>query len=522
MPLTGLPIVSDFRADPSGRQWDDIARLCRRLKAKCPELGNDDRFRHLRLNRITEAPSLVFDDFSEIAGVEGAKQTAFLQERARLRAISGDIVVTEWPPPDCYQRYCEQTLGLGSVQWLNPAVSRQNGGVTASAWKDRSLRHALIRAIRADGLRHVHPHMGSFAAWELADLLHRASRRPLAVIAPPPALCGLVNDKVRFTGIVQELLGVAATPVTRSAGSVACLVHHVRQLSDRCVKLCVKLPNSAGSHGIVVLDAAELRRLSPPELYGRLQDFLESVGWSGTSRLLVDQWETDVLCSPSLQIWIPPEGLGLPVVEGIFEQQTTGLTCHFTGCRPARLESPLRTVLQQHGSLLACMFQKLGYVGRCSFDTIVAGDSLSTGRVEFVECNGRWGGTSLPMTMMNRLFGDYRQQPFLTTAIPVKGLESVSFERLLQHPQIDLYRADRGTGCVVFFAPGRMESESAIDATVLGTDFSDAERSLIRLRHQLREIAADAGCPDPESGSARAPVTAVQRENSTGGPPARG
>ena len=64
--------------------------------------------------------------------------------------------------------------------------------------------------------------------------------------------------------------------------------------------------------------------------------------------------------------------------------------------------------------LLAVLFQRLGYVGRCSFDLLVVGESLATARAEFLECNGRWGGTSGPMMLMNRLFGDWATRPYAT------------------------------------------------------------------------------------------------------------
>ena len=47
-----------------------------------------------------------------------------LQDRARLRAVGGDLVAAVVPPLDEYEDYCRTWLGLGSVRWLYPAVTR--------------------------------------------------------------------------------------------------------------------------------------------------------------------------------------------------------------------------------------------------------------------------------------------------------------------------------------------------------------------------------------------------------------
>src|SRR5690606_34224305 len=67
--------------------------------------------------------------------------------------------------------------------------------------------------------------------------------------------------------------------------------------------------------------------------------------------------------------------------------------------------------------LLASLFQQLGYFGRCSFDTILVGPDPATAEVHWAECNGRGGGTSIPMTLVNRLTGDWAETP-LAVVVP--------------------------------------------------------------------------------------------------------
>ncbi|HSG94906.1 MAG TPA: hypothetical protein VLA28_05265, partial [Afifellaceae bacterium] len=93
------------------------------------------------------------------------------------------------------------------------------------------------------------------------------------------------------------------------------------------------------------------------------------------------------------------------VVEGIFEQIVEGPTGEFAGAVPASPPENLTARLARDAFKLALVFQRLGYFGRCSFDGIIKGPSIDDGDVHWIECNGRWGGVSLPMTLANRLFG---------------------------------------------------------------------------------------------------------------------
>jgi len=61
--------------------------------------------------------------------------------------------------------------------------------------------------------------------------------------------------------------------------------------------------------------------------------------------------------------------------------------------------------LASEGTRLAVLLQELGYFGRCSFDAVISGPDLDNAELHWIECNGRWGGVSLPMTLANRLSG---------------------------------------------------------------------------------------------------------------------
>ena len=158
---------------------------------------------------------------------------------------------------------------------------------------------------------------------------------------------------------------------------------------------------------------------------------LWGLNWDGHSPLCIVRWYNDVLSSPSSHLWIPPRGQGNPVVEGIFEQLLDGEPKVFCGSRPALLPDRLRVELTKKSFLLGLFLQELGYVGRCSFDTIIHGPTQEKAELKFVECNGRWGGTSLPMTFYKRILGDQNCLNYLARDYVNEKLKGCNFQDLL-------------------------------------------------------------------------------------------
>ena len=75
----------------------------------------------------------------------------------------------------------------------------------------------------------------------------------------------------------------------------------------------------------------------------------------------------------------------------------------FDGARPCRLSLELRRPIADQAYELALVLQHLGYVGRCSLDAILAGTDASQAHLYWIECNGRWGGVSIPLSLNRRL-----------------------------------------------------------------------------------------------------------------------
>ena len=158
-------------------------------------------------------------------------------------------------------------------------------------------------------------------------------------------------------------------------------------------------------------------------------------------------------------------------MEGIYEQILEGPEKIFVGSRP--LTHPIAAELKRASKRVAASLQKLGYVGRCSFDFIVPGD----GRARFTECNGRWGGTSIPMSLVDRLVPGprppYRAQDYVS-----KRLVGVSFEEVLRRLTGELYHPARGEGRFVLYNVGPLHDSGKLDVIALAESQPEAEAAL--------------------------------------------
>lgn len=494
MSMSQIPIVEHHRARPTPAQVAKAERLARKLSSDQPTLAVPDRFRPLVPATLADAPTLHLDDLSAIPLLDRYYDISFVQDRARLRAGDGDFVASCADRVADFEPYCRGRLGLGSVNWLRPRGRGRKLRVADACWSDSRIRRTVLDAIRTDRLLYVHPHIGSFLVWAVASLFAEASGTPIKVIAPPPGLTGATNHKLWFADVVRKLFGRTAIPRTERASDFATLAVAAQRLAVDSERIVVKIPDSAGGAGNRVVRASELRGLELGQVRRRLKRIMEELGWWKGEPVLVSAWESHVLSSPSAQLWIPPPDDGEPVVEGIYEQLLEGRHGQFVGSRPAHLPAPLAQEVTDRSWLLGRLFQRLGYVGRCSFDMLLIGRSIDSCRIAFVECNGRWGGTSGPMTLMNRLFSRWSAQPYAYKACFVEGVPRFAYADVLEFFDDELYDARTGQGRFIFFNPGGMKTSHGLDVVALGEDWSHASEVVEReLKVRLQGMVGGAG-----------------------------
>lgn len=399
-----LPIRARMRPDISSEEICRIDALASEIKARSPRINDVQTFGPDVVKGCGDGPALWFGDTAEIP-LMGRNPLKRFDYRLGWLAADGDIVVIGGASCKAFETYQRAWLKAPRLTYLNvdPKSKPPRISTLAMCLSDPDAYGRLVATLdNASGVT-LHAHLITGRAWALASRLSQDLGTQVHVAGPPPTLSQLANNKLWFGEVAQRLLGIGATPEKRAAYSASALTRHVAELARKHGQLVIKVPDSAGSEGNFILAARDIRGLALRQLRDRLLKNLQLAGCENRFPMLVEVWDANVVANPSVQTWIPRATEGRPVIEGIFEQILSGDRAAFAGAAPADPPQHIETALCRDALRLALLFQRLGYFGRCSFDTVVTGQNGTADRIYWIECNARWGGASVPMTLVNRL-----------------------------------------------------------------------------------------------------------------------
>ena len=421
-------------------------------------------------------PVLHLEDVSAIPFLTAIAGVEEYQHRARVRAESDDLYATVTPPDPEYETYCRERLLLGSARRLETGGGGGNPLAIARGCSTGGAFDRLTDAARGAGGLAIHPYMSTEDVWALAARLAGAAAVPVSVLGPPPPVTWIANDKALFAELVERVLGPGWMPESHAAASpeeCAALLH---ALAARHAGVGLKRTRCASGTGNLVFEAAPLRSAKPDATLTAVRAFLDRTDWRPPEPILAVAWEA-AAASPSTQWWLPAPEDGLPRLDGIYEQILAGEERVFVGSRPSTLPAPVNRVLEDASREVAAALQALGYVGRCSFDHLLLGDPEGDFTVRFTECNGRWGGTSTPMHLVDRVVSGprppYRAQDFVHD-----GLRSASFGDVLERAGGEAFDARTQAGRFIFYNVGPLRDCGKLDVIAVGATQADAERAM--------------------------------------------
>ncbi|MEW6477182.1 MAG: hypothetical protein AB1679_33425 [Actinomycetota bacterium] len=454
-----------------------IAALAGALRAADPALAATAEEGRLAAGRVRqgagEGPALIFEDHGEIPLFTTAAPSP-LEYRSLLLAGEGDIFALGGQRIPDFEAYARDDLRLGDIDIL-PRPAGAGASLPEALRHDPASMARLVHRAREHGAFTVMPYLSTAAAWRLAAAVAGEAGVDVDVLAPPPALAARVNDKAWFSRRVAEVLGPDAIPETGWAADPLELTNALLMLAKRYRRLVVKMPDSAGGVGNVVLDSADVEGLDHHGLLAHVWQQTGRAGRGWAFPLLVGAWDDPVVDSPSIQLWVPQRGDGLPVVEGVFSQVLRGARGTFVGATPTWLPAAWQERLADEAVRLALLFQELGYFGRCSFDAVLAGDDLDSARPHWVDANGRWGGVSIALTAANRLVGDWQRRPFVIVQRSRLRMPPRPLPAILDEIGPAAFRPIDGRTGAVVLAPCRLVEGTGMNLMVLAADTATAE-----------------------------------------------
>jgi hypothetical protein len=479
-----LPIVPHLRANVGEAEREDIERLAERLLADEPTLGATFAFGPKVSAGFGPWPCFLLEDHSAISLFERAGDLSY-SYRALLLAGDGDLVAIGVARSPGFEAYCRDLLGLGKSDVLSPRPANRQTPLTVRCANDGRMLQRIADSARQSGGLNVIPYMGTGNVWVLAGKISDLSGVAVHVAAPPPRLTQRVNDKLWFAAQVAELFGPQAVPSSHAAFGLAALAGRTATLAKTHAAVAIKVTDSASSAGNIVLDSTEVQAYSLKDLRRKLHRLLRRVGWRGRLPLMATAWESPIVASPSVQLWIAGRETGEIAIEGIFDQFVTGKTRVFRGAAPTSLAPHWQQRIADQAAKLGLLFQNLGYFGRCSFDAILVGPSEAAAQLHWIECNGRWGGTSIPMTLANRLVGDWRHRPFVVIERDDLVRPGQDIGAFLDQIHGELFVPGKQQTGAVLLSPSRIESGTGFEIMVLGDSLRSAQEQAKRLGERL-------------------------------------
>ena len=429
-----------------------------------------------------ELPTLHLDDVSGIPFLSGVEGVDEYQHRARIRCGDGDLFATVTEPAAGYENYCRQYLGLGSPEHV--FAHPENGALeVANGCKVGATYQRLVEKTRESSGLLIEPYMGIEDAWALAQMISSDSGCCVQMVSPPPEVMWVANDKALFSELVADVLGEEALVVTRTAKDVSTLVGRIREISSEGVRIALKRPRCASAMGNRLLHCEDLVGLGDSALEKLVSDALASMDWPEGEEVIVCVWEETDL-SPSTQWWIPPRGNGAPRIDGIYEQILEGEEKLFVGSRPSNHPKSINDALVSQSRPVVMALQELGYVGRCSFDHLIVGDPEDDPVLRITECNGRWGGTSTPMHLVDRGIPGkrpaYRAQDFIH-----ENLIGVPFTEICDRIGDRLYDVRTGEGQFLLYNVGPLVLSGKFDVIGIGNNAAEADQLLTEVLPEL-------------------------------------
>lgn len=337
------------------------------------------------------------------------------------------------------------------------------------------MRYAIDRIARKAGKLQLLAFNTTGNVWRLAQDISQRCAVEISVVGPSPRVAHRANNKIWFTNRVRELLGSDALPPTHGVFGAAAAAGHIARLAKSNQRVVLKIPDSAGSAGNIAFDRDDLSGKNVADIRKDLLEVLQSLGWHNHYPVLVGVWDCDVVSSPSVQIWIPLASEGLPIVEGVFEQSVQAEAGKFIGARRAALSERLHDQLVSEAMLFACLFQKLGYYGRCSFDAIISKTPRESQKLHWIECNARWGGVSIPLTLANNLQPSHPQGGFVIVQQTLIDAKTVSTDQLIDLLDGLLYKHNKTESGLVLLSPPGQDPEMRVNILAIAGRQNTAE-----------------------------------------------
>ncbi len=452
--LAPWPIHSIEKPEPTAYDCEHTCAVADAILKKDNTLGGE----WFKLENVSPGwapgPSVYLEDHRSIA-LSTEKDAKSFEYRSLALAGDRDFFIVSQERNQEFEQYLRRDVGLGAPIVLalpQELILRTRRLAKAVQFCAPVMERLAAAANRFGGLNLI-PFIPTGDVWALGRSIARRSGAPVRIAGSSPRLTACANDKLWFAGLVRNLFGLHALPLTERAFNLTQVSARLRALSKRSKQVIIKVPASAGSVGNMVFDSRALARHSLGGIRELILKKLHAVGWRREFPLLLGVWEERVVASPSVQLWIPLASTGAPIIEGLFMQALSAQTESFVGAEPANLGASTQCDLVRDAQRIALVLQRLGYFGRLSLDAVLVEDDQGCKSIRWIEANARWGGVSIPMTVAHRFHCDVMKDGILIGQHTCGNLKNLNVEGLVNRLQLEAPSFSRPRGALFLTPP---------------------------------------------------------------------
>ena len=447
--LAPWPIKAAVDLELSQETRQRIEMLAKKQLRNFPRLNDASIFGENVTAGYKEGPMLLLEDHR---GIELMPDDRVASHEYRMFGLARDhdFLLISRSRIKSFEAYSREVFGHSGPQIIevDRGDSRLRIPLAAACLKNENALSKLAAAATSAGTLNICPYLSTGFDWLLGAEIARRSGCPVQICAPLPQLSRRVNDKLWFSSHTKMVLGKDSVPPTYSVYGPVAATAILSKLARTHDRLVIKLPASAGSMGNLVLESEYVRSLASTELRDELLARLRAIGWHDRFPILIGVWEVAALASPSAQVWIPQAVHGYPIIEGIFGQILSGKNQSFIGATAIALPQRLEARFYHEALEISYYFQCLGFFGRMSLDALLIGPNLNNVALHWIECNGRWGGVSIPMTAARNLPGIGNSAELLIVQRVFRESNIDDFATLLDGISIWTYSPEHGEGAV--------------------------------------------------------------------------
>ncbi len=398
--------ISDSRGGKdsvTSEQLQLIDGIASKYLRNTPTLDSTDIFGAGVTQGLLPGPCIFLGEVSSLES-QASDRIADMEYLMTLIAREGDVMLLSGTRNTEFEKYRKDELQLGEIKVIDTsgdALSQLTSKTPVPSLQ--KLIDYLKNKFTTENINIV-PFCGSPSVWALASYIASQTGLRVSVAAPAPKLCSLANDRLWFRDLARSLFGPEDIPMTKPAYGPDSLVQLIRAFAKRFSNVVVRIPDGIDIYCNVKMDSKKVMSCTDAELTSLVTGVLKDHDWDNKYPLMVEVWDTEMLSSPTVQVWVPVKGSGSPIVEGIYDRSLLSVSDRLVIAKPAAIPATNKETIVNEAIQLAYALQQLGYYGKLELEGVISGADFVNSHLHWTGCNGRWSGLTLPVALSNRLF----------------------------------------------------------------------------------------------------------------------